>query len=168
MMLSSIRGAGFLVCLFVFLLPAAAGTTDDVGIARMALCQDSWADWQKASPDKLKAMAARINAGFSHKDNDPFAVPKAPVTIAGLGVLQLYPESVGMAVGFSVLVDAPFDKARAVFERMLGKRLRRCESSDGMKSCELEIADKRTFMLMTEDGAEKPATLVGCYYYYEK
>ena len=36
-----------------------------------------------------------------------------------------------------------------------------------MHSCELEIANQRTFTLMAED-ATKNRTLVGCYYFYEK
>ena len=37
-----------------------------------------------------------------------------------------------------------------------------------MRSCELEIAEKRTLVLMAEDSAKATTTLVGCYYFYEK
>ena len=73
-----------------------------------------------------------------------------------------------MGVGFSVVVDAPFDKARKVFEKALRKTLEKCEASDNMHSCELDIAEKRTFTLMAEDNPNAAKTLVGCYYYYEK
>ena len=37
-----------------------------------------------------------------------------------------------------------------------------------MRSCELEIADKRTFMMMAPDNQKGSGTLIGCYYFYEK
>jgi len=43
----------------------------------------------------------------------------------------------------------------------------KCEASDGMHSCELDIAPQRTFTLMAAD-SDPRHTLVGCYYYYEK
>ena len=82
--------------------------------------------------------------------------------------MQVYPESVGMGVGFSVLVDATFDKTKRTLEQRLGKSLLKCTASDGMRTCELEIGKMRTFMLMAEDSAKSSSTLLGCYYYYEK
>jgi hypothetical protein len=37
-----------------------------------------------------------------------------------------------------------------------------------MRSCELQIAEKRTVMLMAEDDPKATSTLIGCYYFYEK
>ncbi len=37
-----------------------------------------------------------------------------------------------------------------------------------MRTCGLEIGDKRTVMLMAEDNPKNATTLLGCYYYYEK
>ena len=37
-----------------------------------------------------------------------------------------------------------------------------------MRTCGLEIAEKRTLMLMAEDSPKATTTLVGCYYFYEK
>jgi hypothetical protein len=37
-----------------------------------------------------------------------------------------------------------------------------------MRTCGLEIAEKRTLMVMAEDGPKATTTLVGCYYFYEK
>lgn len=145
-----------------------AGTTDDVGIARLAICQDSWLDWKTSDPAKLQAFADQFRARFSQQGNDAFAVPNASTSIMGLHVAQVFPESVGMGVGFSVTVDAPFDKARAAIEKALGKSLGKCEASDGMRACELEIAEQRTVTLMAEDDAKSTQTLVGCYYLYEK
>src|SRR5258707_13214977 len=81
-------------------LPAGAGA--DIGFERMALCRDSWLDWQKAGDAKLQQLATHLRAAYSQKGNDPYLVPKAATEIAGFRVLQLYPGSVGMGVGFSV------------------------------------------------------------------
>ena len=90
------------------------------------------------------------------------------MTVAGLHVAQVFPDSVGMGVGFSVGVDATFDQTRRSLEKMLGKPLVKCEVGDNMRSCALEIAEKRTLMVMAEDNAKNGTTLLGCYYYYEK
>jgi hypothetical protein len=104
---------------------------------------------------------------FKRHGNDAYAVPVKETSMAGLRIVQAYPGSVGMGVGFSVIVDAGYDKARMVLEHTIGKKLTKCEASDGMHSCELPIAEQRTITLMSADN-EKNRTLVGCYYYYEK
>ncbi len=151
-----------------FALTVPAGAAADAGIERMALCRDSWLDWQKAGDPRLPALAAHFRGAYTQNGNDPYFTPKSPTTVLGLRVLQLYPGSVGMGVGLSILVDAPFDKVRASLERTLGKPLKKCDASDGMKTCELEIAEKRTLTLMTQDDPKTKSTLLGCYYYYEK
>jgi hypothetical protein len=143
-------------------------SADDVSIERMATCKDSWLDWKKDDPAKLKSFGDHIGSGFSQKDNDPFLVPSSNTSIAGLHVSQLFPDNVGMGVGFSVTVNAPFDEARRKFETILGKPLTKCDTGDGMRTCGLDIAEKRTFMLMAEDSPKATTTLVGCYYFYEK
>ncbi len=159
---------GTLAALFLALQTAAAGPTADTAFERMALCRDSWLDWQKAGDPKLQQLADHLNAGYSQKSGDPFFVPKAPTAILGFRVLQLYPGNVGMGVGFSVLIDAPYDKARAGIERAFGKPLTKCENGDGMKSCEAEIAPMRSLMVMAQDDPKSTSSLIGCYYYYEK
>jgi hypothetical protein len=151
---------------FIVVLPALAA--DDAGLTRMALCQDSWVEWGKNDPARFKVFAEHIHAAFSPHGNDPYMLPKASVSVLGLHVAQAFPESVGMGVGFSLTVDAPFGSARAAIEKALGKTLQKCEASDGMKNCELEIAPQRTVMLMAEDNPKSRQTLIGCYYYYEK
>ena len=37
-----------------------------------------------------------------------------------------------------------------------------------MRSCVLEIAEKRALMVMAEDNEKSGTTLLGCYYYYEE
>jgi hypothetical protein len=157
--------AGALLALAFCAGPACAA--EDQSIARMATCRDSWLEWNKTAPAQFKAFADHFRANFSQSPSGPFSVPKTDLSIAGLRVVQAFPENVGMGVGFSVTVDASFDKARKVMESTLGKRLAKCEASDGMHTCELDIAEQRTFTLMAEDGTTN-RTLVGCYYYYEK
>jgi hypothetical protein len=157
---------GALIALLFVAVPARAA--EDAELARMALCQDSWVDWSKTNPAKLKTFGEHFRANFSHKDNNAFATPKMETSLMGLHIAQVYPQSVGMGVGLSILVDAPFDKTRAVVEKSLGKKLGHCETSDGMHACELQIAEQRSVTLMSGDGPKTRQTLVGCYYYYEK
>ena len=75
----------------------------------------------------------------------------------------------GMAVGFSVVVNANFVKTKATLEKRLGKSIGKCEPpSDNMRTCELVIGEKKTIVLMAEDNPKSTTTLVGCYYLYEK
>jgi hypothetical protein len=147
---------------------ASAWADDDVTLTRMATCQDSWLDWQTKDPAQLKKFGDHLHTEFSEHGNDAFVVPNARVSIAGLRVTQLFPNSVGMGVGISMTVDAPFDKARQAIEKAAGKPLTKCETGEGMRTCGLEIAEKRTLMLMAEDSPKATTTLVGCYYFYEK
>jgi hypothetical protein len=147
---------------------ASARAADDVSLTRMATCQDSWLDWQKSNPAGLQAFGQRLHAGFSQHANDAFVLPKSSTEILGLRVTQLFPDSVGMGVGISATVTAKFDEARRRLEKTLGKPFVHCETSDGMRSCELPIAEKRTVMVMAQDDPKATSTLVGCYYFYEK
>jgi hypothetical protein len=156
---------GVLLALLFAVAPAAAADAPD--LTRMATCRDSWLDWQKTAPAALQKFGESFRTQFAPNGNQAFMLPRKPVSVAGLRVLQAFPQSVGMGVGFSLTVDANFDKTRKAMEALLGKRLTKCEAGDGMNSCELEIADQRTFTLMAGDN-DKSRTLVGCYYYYEK
>jgi hypothetical protein len=154
------------VAMFAVILPASAA--DDAGLTRMALCQDSWVEWGKNDPARLKTFGEHFRSEFLPHGNDPYMLPKASVSVLGLHVAQAFLESVGMGVGFSLTVDAPFDATRKVMEKALGKKLAHCETGEGMKNCELEIAPQRTVMLMAEDNPKSRQTLIGCYYFYEK
>ena len=155
-----------LTALLLIITPAWGG--EDMSLARMATCQDSWLDLQKSDPAGLQAFGQRLHAAFSQHDNDAFVVPRSRTEILGLRVTQLFPNSVGMGVGLSVTVDAKFEEAKRRLEKTLGKPLGKCGASDGMRTCELQIAEKRTVMLMAEDSPKATSTLIGCYYFYEK
>lgn len=155
-----------MLALAILLRPALAA--DDDALTRMALCRDSWVEWSKSDPAKMKAFADGFRAQFAPHGNDPFALPKANVSVLGLRVLRAFPESVGMGVGFSLSVDARFDDARHAVEKALGKPLGKCESGDSMRMCGLEVAPQRTVTLEGEDKAGAHDTLIGCYYFYEK
>ncbi len=158
--------AGVLVVLQAAMAPALAA--DDLSIERLATCQDSWLDWKKSNSVQLKQVGEHLRSDFSQKESVPYLVPRANMTVAGLRVAQVFPDSLGMGVGFSVGVDATFDQARRSLEKTLGKPLTKCEVGDNMRTCALEIAEKRTLMVMAEDNAKNGTTLLGCYYYYEK
>ncbi|MBV1686118.1 hypothetical protein KRR38_30035 [Novosphingobium sp. G106] len=147
---------------------APAWSTSDPGIENLALCRDSWLDWKSIAPAKLQSFGAFLRSDFTHSENDAFFTPKSAMSVGGLKVTQVFPESIGMGLGFSVMVDASFDVAKQALERDLGKPLQGCEASDGMRTCELSIAEQRTVMLMSYDEPNDKTTLVGCYYFYEK
>jgi hypothetical protein len=159
--------AGILTVFLVAVTPAQA--TDNLSIERLATCQDSWLDWKSRDPVQLKKFVDSFQSDFLRKESDPFFVPKSSQTVAGLPVAQVFPQSIGMAVGFSVVVNANFDKTRTSLERKIGKVLKKCDPpSDNMRTCELEIGEKKTILLMAEDNVKSTKTLFGCYYFYEK
>jgi len=164
--MKSLNRSAAVLALVILVDPASAA--EDDALARMALCKDSWAEWNKTDPAKMKAFADRFRTQFSPRENDPFALPKGNVSVMGLRIRQAFPESVGMGVGFSLTVDATFDDGRKAVELALGRKLQKCESGEGMRMCELEIAPQRTVTLMAEDKPGAPDTLIGCYYFYEK
>jgi hypothetical protein len=158
--------AGLVLTLLLGVAPAWGA--DDPRVENLALCRDSWLDWKNTDPAKLDSFGAFFRSAFAHSGNDAFAVPKSPMAIDGLKVTRVFPESLGMGVGFSVTVDATFDVAKQALEEKLGKPLRQCDTGEGMRTCELPIAEQRTVMLMSGDPPNDKTTLVGCYYFYEK
>lgn len=156
---------GLVVLLSGVMLPAAA-PVDDM-IERLATCQVSWRDW-KNDPVQSQKMAALFNGVFVNPANDGSFSLKEKVVVAGLPVLQVYPESVGMGVGFSVVLGASFDSAREHVQKATGKTLGDCDTSDGMRTCGVEIARERTITLMAAENSKEARTLLGCFYVYEK
>jgi hypothetical protein len=152
---------------------ASAGAADTkspaqaFSLERMATCQDSWFDW-KEDPARMNAYIDGFQSAYRQREGEAFLVPVSRVTVAGLPVAQVYPGTIGSAVGFSVAVEGTFDKTRAGIEAALGKRLGKCDTSDGMRTCELEIAEKKTVLMLGDATGKGKTTLVGCYYLYEK
>lgn len=149
------------------LVLTATVSADDIKIERLATCQDSWLEF-KDDPVRSQAFATSFMGAFNQKGNTAAYTPTSKVTVVGLPVVEAYPESVGMGVGFSVALDATFDKARAAVEKAIGKKLTDCETGDGMRMCGLEIAEKKTVMLMSDANGKSPRSLLGCYYFYAK
>lgn len=144
-----------------------ATTATDPRIADLALCRESWLEWKTSDPARLESMATYLRSGFTRGD-DGALTPTAALTLAGLKITKVLPDSVGMGVGFSVLVEAPFDFTRRAVERELGRPLNDCDASDGMRSCGLEVRPQRTVTVAADFPQRSRTTLVGCYYLYEK
>ena len=159
--------AGLLILFLAAVTPAYAA--DNPILERLATCQDSWFEWKSSDPARLQQFVAGFQSDFSRKERDPFFVPKSSQTVAGLPVTQVYPESVGMGVGFSVMVGANFDQTKKRLEQKIGKPLNKCEPpSDNMRTCELTIGPKKTLLLVAEENPKSTTTLFGCYYFYAK
>lgn len=149
-------------------LPGAAPVQalDNRTVERLALCQDSWFEWKTGNPALLQRYAADIRSDYPPSNNEAYFVPRTSLTLLGYPVLQVYPQSVGMGVGFSAMVGAGFAAAKASVERKIGRPLK-CQAGDNMHGCELPIADKRSLTVAADDN-RPTATLIGCYYFYEK
>jgi hypothetical protein len=139
----------------------------DTAIERLATCQDSWRDW-KENPAESKRVGELFTSAFVQAGNDGSFTPRSKVSVVGLPVKRVYPQSVGMGVGFSVILDATFADTQAHAEAALGKKLGKCETGEGMHTCELEIAKERTITLLAGEHDERHEALLGCYYLYEK
>jgi hypothetical protein len=153
-----------------FLLAAVFGThivaADDMR-ARLATCQDSWLDWN-SDPARSQKFADAFVGDFVRTGKDGAWNPKSKQSLLGLPIKQAFPENVGMAVGFSAVVTASFEASVAAFEKALGKKLKDCDDSEGMRMCGLELEPKRTVMVMSVGKPPSQETLVGCYYFYAK
>jgi len=72
-----------------------------------------------------------------------------------------------MGVGFSLTLKAGFGPTRAAVEKRLGKAMA-CTSGDGMQACELQVASRKTIVLMAPLNGPAKTTLMGCYYFYQQ
>lgn len=152
-----------LLCLAFAVSHAQAAS--DPTLESMATCQDSWLDW-KVSPARGEKFAETLRAGYIAKDAGYF-VPKAKASLFGLPVTRVYPESVGMGVGFSVMIAGNFESAKKAVEKAIGKPLV-CEAdSEEVRACEAQLGPKKNVTVASDPGDTKTA-LIGCFYYYEK
>lgn len=146
---------------------AGATTADEAQLARLAVCADSWYEWNQQAPQRMRGFAQAFQARFTQVPKEPAFNPKAPLTVLGLPVLQAFPGSVGMGLGFSLSVRAGFAEVRQAMERELGRTMQ-CERSDGAMACELQLGEKKTAMLIAPlQASERQPTLLGCYYFYQ-
>ena len=154
--------------LALLLAAAPASGADDPRIENFALCRESWLELDKSDPAALEDFGVYLNSAFAQGSDDGHLTPNAPTTLTGLNVTQVFPGSLGMGVGFSVLVDGTFDVVRQAVEGDLAKPMDDCQAGDGMRTCEMSVAEQRTVILLSEDAPNDKTTLIGCYYYYEK
>lgn len=147
-----------------FLPPSLAA--DEALLARLATCEDSWLEWRN-DPVRMRRLADEVTGAFTEKPRSPGFAPKAPTSVLGLPVAELFPESVGMGVGFSIALKASFEQARGAVEGRIGKPMK-CERGDGMHSCEVKLGDKRNAVVVAPDTRGAQESLIGCFYFYAK
>lgn len=153
------------IALIACALPAPASAADDTTLQRLASCQDSWLEWKDIKP-RMTQYTDYVDAHLDRDGDGAGFAPKSPASAFGLPVAQVFPASVGTGVGFSLIVKADFAQTRRSFEKLLGKAMT-CAVSDGTPACELQIGNRKTAVLMTDDPRSK-TTLAGCYYYYQQ
>jgi hypothetical protein len=145
----------------------AGGKTEGFDLERMATCKDSWLEWGN-DESRVGAFRDGFRRQFKEADSGGYFVPISRGTLLGMNVARVYSSTIGMARGFSVAVEAPFETTKKNVEKSLGAPLKQCETSDGMRTCNLTIAEKKTVMLMADATGKEKTTLVGCFYFYEK
>ena len=148
---------------------APQGTSDSpFNLERLATCRDSWFEW-KDDQARMTAIVAGLQAAYhQQQDTDAFVVPNQKTTLLGLPVLRVFPNSIGMAVGFSVMVSGSFDAAKKAVEGTIHKPLGKCEANDEMRTCSLEIAEKKALLLLGDSNGKSKEVLVGWFDFYEK
>jgi hypothetical protein len=155
-----------LTCLSLFSATSSALAASEPTLESLATCQDSWLDW-KDNPAPGKKFTEMLRTGYTADSEDGHLVPKAKTTLLGLPVKSVYPDSVGMGVGFSVGVSADFASAKKAVEKAIGKPLK-CEADSAeIRACEAELGPKRNVTVASEPGNDK-YVLIGCFYFYEK
>jgi hypothetical protein len=162
----------YIVATLVFLLETISTVQagEDKTILPLATCQESWLDWQKQDSEKAKRFFDEFQSNFRKDDHQNFYVPVQPTSILGHEISSVFPDSVGMAVGFSVGVNANFETLKSSLEKQTGKAFKQCDAStdENIKSCQYEIGKNKTLMIMANSQGKDTQSLFGCYYYYAK
>lgn len=135
-------------------------------LQKLATCEESWYDLRNDAA-RMEAIGVALRSQFAPQDRSPVWKPNGPVTWLGAEVLEMTPQSVGMGLGFALTLKQPAGTVQPAYERALGQALGRCESGDGMRSCERKLAEKRTAMVVSPLNRPELGTLVGCYYFYQ-
>lgn len=155
------------VVLLFSLSISSAQAPDDKLFLQLATCQESWLDW-KNIPPKMGPFKDRINSDLKRVEGTAGYLPLKPVSLLGFNVIEVYPGSVGMGLGFSVVVIADFDKVKAGLEKQTGKRITECSVHENTRDCGYSLAEQKTLTLTEVTKGKNAKTLFGCYYYYEK
>lgn len=134
-------------------------------LEKLAICEDSWLDW-KDDARRTDQYMESFDQAFTRIDDEAAFRPKQASTALGFPVTKVYPQSVGMGVGFSLLLSAPLQQVRSEVEKRVGKPLQ-CSVEEGMTSCVVELGEQKSLMLASEGNATDESSLLGCYYYYE-
>jgi hypothetical protein len=159
-------------CTLTLAVGVATSTAADAAelnpvLTRLATCEDSWLDWRRDEAS-MRRFGEQLMAQFKLDEKRRVWVPKGTVTWLGHEVSEITPESVGMGLGFAVLLKTTHQVARPAYERAMGRTLERCENGDGMHSCELKLAEKKTAVMMSPTRKPELGTMLGCYYYYQQ
>lgn len=136
-------------------------------LQRLAKCEASWLDWAKDEAQMTK-YAEAVESQFRYDEKKRVFLPLAPVQFLGFPVVELIPENMGIGLGFAVTVKAPLDTVRARFEEAIAKKFAHCEAQEGLTVCQVELAPKRTAMVVAATSRPDVGTQVGCFYYYER
>lgn len=153
------------------LLAASAGCNDvraaaDTQLQRLALCQDRWTDL-KDDAVRMSWFGNYIETRFNRGASDDVFSPKSPTRVLGWSVTHIYPQSVGMGVGFSLTVKVDHARARAAIANQVGQPMN-CTASEGVRSCAVEPGCKRTAVLMAGQNGRALSSLMGCYHFYRQ
>jgi hypothetical protein len=152
------------------LLTVAAAHTamaaEEPSLQALATCQDSWFEW-KNDAARMAHFADYMRTRFVPGEGGDAYSPKVKTMALGYQVSQVYPQSVGMGLGFSMVVQANFAQARQAMEKQLGRTMT-CSISDGVEACEIQLGEKKTAVLMTGNGGKAATSLLGCYYFYQQ
>ena len=144
----------------------ALQAVDETQLQRIALCQKPWHDWKDGDVSTTR-FVSYLESRFGRGPQGDAFTPKFEAKVLGYAVTQVYPQSVGMGAGFSLLIDANLIQARGGIERQLGKPMT-CSSTDGVRSCEIKLGPKKTALLMTAQNGHANTSLIGCYYLFQK
>lgn len=145
---------------------ASAADAEPASLERLATCQVSWMDW-KDDHRRMGQYMESFDQGFTRVEEEAAFIPKHAISALGFPVTKVYPQSVGMGIGFSMLLAAPLQQVRSQVEKLVGRTLQ-CSVGEGMTSCGVELGEHKTVTLVSEGDASGKSSLLGCFYYYEK
>ncbi|MEO8012141.1 MAG: hypothetical protein ABI650_10890, partial [Dokdonella sp.] len=124
-----------------------AADPDEHYLGQLATCQQSWFEW-KDDDARMKQYMNRFTARFVAIEDEPAYRPKAALLTLGFPVIKVYPQSVGMGIGFSLQLGGQPDAIRREVEQRTGHPLE-CSTEDGMTSCAAELGENKTLVLMS-------------------